>query len=168
MILAKALNMKKVYTKMVPELYQNIKFDTKSQERNFLRSLVRIVLEEPSILMRTLHSNATEKWSAKIWGGRVPFLKRGCHNQRLSPRCPTVLVWEGIAHKELLCLKQQIVLSNQAFYHHVLELLQVLFEIDQIFWFCGWILHLYRLPFHIALLVKDFWPNTACFLVFWT
>ena len=46
-------------------------------------------------------------------------------------------MWKGIAHQELVCPKQQIVLSNQAFYHHVLELLQVLFEINQIFDFAG-------------------------------
>ena len=118
------------WRKSIPKLYQNIEFDTKSQERNFLRSLVRIVLEEPSVLMRPLHSNTIEKWSAKISCGRVPFLKHGCYNQRLSPCCSTVLMWKGIAHQELVCPKQQIVLSHQAFYHHVLERLQVLFEID--------------------------------------
>jgi hypothetical protein len=42
-----------------------------------------------------------------------------------------------IVHQDLVCPKQRIVLSNQAFYHHVLELLQVFFETDQIFDFAG-------------------------------
>ena len=46
-------------------------------------------------------------------------------------------MWNGIASQELVCPKQQIVLSNQAFFHHVLELLQVFFETDQIFDFAG-------------------------------
>jgi hypothetical protein len=44
---------------------------------------------------------------------------------------------KGIAHQELVCPKQPIVLSNQAFYHHVLELLLMFFEKDQIFDFAG-------------------------------
>ena len=67
------------------KLYQNIKFDTKSQESNFLRPLVRTLLEEPSILVRPLHSNTTQKWNAKISGGRVPFLKGGMSQWEIQP-----------------------------------------------------------------------------------